>query len=139
MYEFEMNSQKVYSGVEQKCYNLKMPNIFKKWSDFDNIFSEDPDKLQVFCAMIWKTKYLFFIFTIDNLILVIKKLISQKWCLEVRTTFSQRSRVKKRLSLVKMIKNRPFFDQNKTFFSKKNDDNSYKNLSTKALIYQWND
>ena len=32
-----------------------MSYIFEKWSDFDNIFGEDPDRLQVFFAHIFKS------------------------------------------------------------------------------------
>ena len=31
-------------------YSLKVSYVFEKWSDFDNIFGEDPDRLQVFCT-----------------------------------------------------------------------------------------
>ena len=39
----------------KKWYNLKMSYIFEKWSDFDNIFGENPDRLQVFFAHIFKS------------------------------------------------------------------------------------
>jgi len=42
-------------GSSKKCSCLKMSYIFEKWSDFDNIFGEDPDRLQVFFAHIFKS------------------------------------------------------------------------------------
>ena len=60
---------------------------------------------------------------------------SQKWCLEVRTSIS---RAKKRSSMVKMIKNRSFLNQNDTFLPK-NDENLCQNISRKALMYWWNE
>ena len=39
----------------KKCPTFKMPYILEKWSDFDNIFGEDPDRLQVFFAHIFKS------------------------------------------------------------------------------------
>ena len=40
---------------KKKCTNLQMSYIFEKTTDFDNIFGEDPDRLQVFFAHIFKS------------------------------------------------------------------------------------
>ena len=38
-----------------KCTLFEVPYIFEKWSDFDEIFDANPDRLQVFFAHIFKS------------------------------------------------------------------------------------
>ena len=39
----------------KKCPSLKMSYIFEKWYDFYDMFGEDPDRLEVFFAHIFKS------------------------------------------------------------------------------------
>ena len=42
-------------GSKKKWINLKMSYIFEKTTDFDNIFGEDPDRLQLFFAHVFSS------------------------------------------------------------------------------------
>ena len=83
----------------KKCITFKMPYIFKKLSDFHNIFDEDPDRLQVFFAHIFKSigpilkklraKMYFFTFSkmVKNTTMTRKNHLPKHWCYEFFSIF----------------------------------------------------
>ena len=56
-YVHNSNISFLYATVRSKWKwaNFKMPYVFEKWSDFDEIFDANPDRLQVFFAHIFKS------------------------------------------------------------------------------------
>ena len=76
-----------------------MSYIFEKWTDFDKIYGEDPDRLQVFFAHIFKSvgpilkklraKMCFFTFSkmVKNTTMTRKNHLPKHWCYEFFSIF----------------------------------------------------